>query len=154
QKARPLGEEGLRLFEAGRWAEAYDRFSEADRALHAPTLVLFMARCKRNMGALLEAKQLYREVQGEDLAAGAPTQFREAKQIAQRELDALLPRIPRIELSAPGAPAGTQVLLDAGVAPLNEPVAVDPGSHVAIARTPSGVSVRETIAVEERETKR
>src|SRR5262245_22615663 len=48
--AREAGEQGLSLFNAGRWQEAYDRFDSAEAVLHAPTLVLFMAHCQKRLG--------------------------------------------------------------------------------------------------------
>ena len=99
--ARARGEEGLRLFEAQRWEEAYGAFAQAEGLLHAPTLVLYMAHCRKSQGRLIEARALYEQVAGEAVPRYAPEQFKKAQATAREELEALRAVLP------PGAAAAT-----------------------------------------------
>ncbi|WP_437672453.1 tetratricopeptide repeat protein [Sorangium sp. So ce131] len=108
QLARAKGHEGLKLYGADRWQEALEAFQEADRIYHAPTLVLYMARCQRKLGKLEEAQALYEQVLGEPLPDDPPPAFLEARKDAEVELaavrDALKPAAPAKAGAAP-APA-------------------------------------------------
>lgn len=128
-----LGDAALKLFDQGQWAEAYQRFEQADQLVHAPPLVLYMARSKRNMGQLVEARKLYDQVVEEKLAADAPQQFRDAQKTAAEERDPLDARIPSVQIQVEGAPIhAVRVTVD-GVelapAALQAPVPLNPGSH-------------------------
>src|SRR6185503_15705679 len=103
--ARAHGEEGLRRFEAKRWADAYDEFKQADDLFHAPTLVMFMAHCRRNEGRLLEARALYEKVASEPIPKGAPEQWGKAVAAAHDEIVAIQKRIPSVQatITGPGA---------------------------------------------------
>ncbi|AUX46588.1 hypothetical protein SOCE26_080940 [Sorangium cellulosum] len=124
QLARAKGHEGLKLYGADRWQEALEAFQEADRLYHAPTLVLYMARCQRKLGKLEEARALYEQVLGEPLPDDPPPAFLEARKDAEVELAAvraaLRPAAPAPAAAAPApAPAGEArggSLLPAGLA--------------------------------------
>src|SRR4051794_34506341 len=77
--ARARGEEGLKLFQADKWDEAFAAFAAADGLFHAPTLVVFMAGCRRNQGRLIEAKALYEKVVAEPLPRDPPEAFKKAQ---------------------------------------------------------------------------
>lgn len=129
--ARVKAEEGLALYAEARYAEAYERFRIAEDLFHAPTLVLYMAHCQRELGKLLEARALYERVAAETVAEDAPPAFREAPATAQASLDELSPRIPKLELVVVGAAAeSAYVTLDGRRAALSPAtVEVDPGTH-------------------------
>ncbi|WP_438023936.1 tetratricopeptide repeat protein [Sorangium sp. So ce233] len=118
QLARTKAHEGLKLYGADRWQEAFDAFQEADRLYHAPTLVLYMARCQRKLGNLEGARALYEQVLEERLPEDPPPAFLEARKDAETELagvrDALKPAAP----PPPPAPRveGGGSLLPAGIA--------------------------------------
>jgi hypothetical protein len=147
--ARSRGEEGLQLFQAGKWAESYDAFNQADRLYHAPTLILFMARCRRNQGKLLEARALYDKVIAEPVRAGAPEQFFKAVAAAREELVDLQKRIPSVRVTLHGTMAAqARIAIDG--APLSEAErasgkALDPGAHEILAAVDKGASARKTI---------
>src|SRR5262249_5440698 len=61
-KARTIGEEGLALYDQGRYIEALDRFQSASALVKAPTLDLMAARCLTKMGRLVEASERYLDV--------------------------------------------------------------------------------------------
>ncbi|MFS8071686.1 MAG: tetratricopeptide repeat protein, partial [Byssovorax sp.] len=105
EAARAAGEEGLKLFTSGRWQEALEMFERAESEFHAVTLVLYMARCQRMRGKLVEARALYEQITGEALGPNAPGQFRTAQTQARGELERLRRRIPSLVLAIKGAPA-------------------------------------------------
>lgn len=142
--ARARGEQGLKLYEAKRWAEAFTAFREADELYHAPTLTLFMGHCQRSQGSLVEARALYTKLANEPVPVAAPDQFRKAQAQARAELDLLIARIPRLIVVATGPNAdAAQIEIDGVVVDRGELAAgklLNPGSHSVLARTPSSSS--------------
>lgn len=132
EQARKLGEAGLEAFSAERWQEAYDRFQEADRLFHAPTLVLFMARCQDKLGKPVEAVALYERLLQEEIPKGASKAFVEAQDTARTELPAVQAQIATLKVVLTNAEsANPQVLVDGAPVP---PEALDgrkmnPGEH-------------------------
>ncbi|MGK4002438.1 tetratricopeptide repeat protein [Sorangium sp. So ce1036] len=122
--ARAKAHEGLKLYGADRWQEAFEAFQEADRLYHAPTLVLYMARCQRKLGKLTDARALYEQVLAEPLPDDAPPAFLDARRDAEVELDAVRAALapPAAAAPPPAAPApagadrGGGSLLPAGLA--------------------------------------
>jgi hypothetical protein len=150
--ARAMGREGIRLYNAGKWADAYEQFRRADLLYHAPTLVLYMANCQKALGKLVEARALYRRLADEPLPPSAPDQFRTAQATAREGLDDLKRRIPslRVSLSGPAA-AGAHVRVDGA------PVAaaeigqkdLDPGEHTVEASADGVPAVARTVHLQE-----
>ncbi|MCK6587495.1 MAG: hypothetical protein L6Q76_07910, partial [Polyangiaceae bacterium] len=64
-------EEGLRLYKAQQWQEAFDKLRRAEELRHSPTRVLYMARCQYKLGKLLESRALYERVLREKLPKNA-----------------------------------------------------------------------------------
>ena len=86
QLALQKAHEGLDLYRAGRWQDAYDRFQEADRLHHAPTLTVYLARCKHKLGRLAEAHDLYQRILAEPPGKDDPALYAEVRREAEREL--------------------------------------------------------------------
>jgi hypothetical protein len=147
-EARALGDEGLTLFDGRQWADAFEKFRQAEALFHAPTNVLFMARCNARLGKLLEARRLYAAVADETLAGDAPAQFHEAKRAAAEENAALASRIPQLAVVVRGATGAVVTVDGAPLASLDQPLAVDPGTHV-LAASVEGRAARQTITVPE-----
>ncbi|HHH31618.1 MAG TPA: hypothetical protein ENK57_25170 [Polyangiaceae bacterium] len=133
REARRLGEAALQLYEQERWQQAYDKFTEADRVFHAPTLVLYRARSMANMGQVIEARELYRLLLREAVQPKAPPQFREAKDVAFRELEAIDKRIPAVLIRLQGtAAARATIRVDGEIVSRKAaiaPVELNPGPH-------------------------
>lgn len=133
-----LAKDAKERFDKQEFAEAYVLFESAERKAHSPVLVLYMARCQRQLSKLLAARDHYRKAASEVLDAKSPAPFKTAVEDAQRELAELEPQIPRVIVLAAGFPPGTTIELDG--APLSESAAaagvqVDPGSHKAVAKS-------------------
>lgn len=101
--ARTLGYEGIAAYQAGDYALAERKLNHAYRLLPVPSLGLWSARALVKLQRLVEASARYSEVTRSMLLAGDADVQRQAKSDAERELAALLPRIPTLELRLEGA---------------------------------------------------
>jgi hypothetical protein len=108
--AKALAEQGQDLLEAGRNAEAFEKFQQAERLFHAPTIVLLMARTQASLGRLVAARRFYESVIDERLAADAPPEWHQAKDIARTELTEVRRRLAYVEIVVSGAPSDRATL--------------------------------------------
>jgi tetratricopeptide (TPR) repeat protein len=151
--ARKLGEEGIALFNQGKYAEALEKFNLADQLVAAPTLGLRAARSLIKLGRLVEASERLLEVTRMELDRRQMTPaFRKAQTEALAERDALLPRIPSLTIEVTGPVGqGITVYVDKKQIPsalLGQKRPVDPGPHEIEVRR-GATTVRKTIEVAE-----
>lgn len=158
QQALALAEEGLALYEAERWSEAFERFRRANDRFPAVTLSLYMAHCKKQLGELLAARRLYREVAQAELPPDAKRQHVEAKSTAADELRALEARIPTLEIVISGAREGQEpvVTVDGRPVAAGELKAkqLDPGQHTVEATAPGLAPAAATVELAEGQAER
>jgi hypothetical protein len=137
----------------GRWAEAVDLFTRAESMLHSPVHLLYMARSYEKLGSLVKARESYIKITNEELPAGAPQPVREAKADAEKELDALEPRMPYVSVVVQGVgPKPVTVTMDGVQVPpalLGVPRPVDAGDHRFEAVAEGMDSAVSSIAVRE-----
>jgi hypothetical protein len=150
--ARKLGQDALKLFEAGDFAAALDKFNTADSLVPAPTLSLYAARCLVKLGRLVEASERYLEVTRLRLDRGALPVMRAAQADAVAEREKLLPTIPMLAVWLEGPVGdGVEVSVDGKVllpALIGEKRQVNPGKHRLDARrADTTVSKDVTIAL-------
>jgi hypothetical protein len=151
--APELAAEGVTLSKKGLWAEAFAKFETAERLEHSPVVVLYMARCKRELGQLREARSLFDRVAREVLREDASDKWHKAVVDARDERERVEREIPTVILDASGPRAGEVVLtLDGAIARRDAVIEIDPGSHRADARIGSRVlkSIELTIAPREK----
>jgi hypothetical protein len=131
--ARRLGTDGQKLFEAGDFAGALEKFNLADSLVPAPTLGLRAARCLAVLGRLVEASERFLDVTRMQLDRNAPAVMRKAQAEALAERDKLLPNIPSLDVTVEGPTgAGVTVIIDDKAVPpalLGQKRPVDPGTH-------------------------
>ena len=140
KKAVRLGHDGIALYEASRWDEAYQRFNAAEALVHSPVFLLYMARCRRNTGKLLEAAERFDRLSRERVSDDAPAAWHGAVADARAELIALRRSIPRIVVVL-RAPLDSRLTLDGRELPasaLGKSLDLDPGRHSIVARDPKG----------------
>lgn len=148
--ARKLGQEALKLFDAGSYSAALEKFNTADSLVPAPTLGLYAARCLVKLGRLVEASERYLEVTRMQLDRNVLPVMRKAQAEAVAEREKLLPTIPTLEVKLDG-PRGDGVSVTVDDKPLlpgliGEKRPVDPGKHRASAKR-ADAEVSEEIIV-------
>jgi len=142
--ARAAATEGLRALEAGRYKEALDFCTRAEKLMHAPTHLLLIARTQTKLGHLVEAQEAYIRIQREALAPDAPRAFVDAQAAAAQEQQALAPRVPALKVTVEGAlPSDVTLMLDGQRMPsaligLSWPI--NPGEHTLSAKSANAAS--------------
>ncbi|GAC1574991.1 MAG: hypothetical protein NVS3B20_24860 [Polyangiales bacterium] len=148
--ARQLARDGKKAVDEKRWADAIDLFTRAESLVHSPTHLLFLARAQVNVGHLVKAREIYLRIQKEQLPAGAPKAFEDAKSAADTELEALEPRIPELKIVVEGAASDAVVVTMDGVVVSKALVGVsrplDPGDHKVTA-TSTGLAAEGAVTV-------
>jgi hypothetical protein len=150
ESASALGSEGLKLHAAGRFAEAYDKFAAAERIMHSPVLLLWMARSQRALGRLRDARALLERVTEEELAAGASEKWRAARDDAAAELAILRRRIPTLTVRIVDSQGG-HVSVDGRPVKLGVAQELDPGDHAVRVHVPRYAVVSARVHLDEGE---
>lgn len=154
EAARIAADKGQEHFDAGRYKEAIAAFRDADQKFHAPTIQLMIARAHEKLGQLREARAQYQQVVDEKLALYAPRPFFQAQLDAKKEMEALIPRIPTLQVTVKGAPAAdVQLTVDGRTATVGEALPLDPGEHAVVATAPDGAQATQQVKLEERARK-
>lgn len=139
----PFFEEGKKLAEQGKWAEACPRFAEAHRLKpDAVGITLNLADCYKRTGKSASAWSLFKE--------GAFRAKKEDKDAARadyadKEAAALEPNLSRLQVDVEDTPGLTIHIddQDLGKGAFGTPVPIDPGDHKIEATAP-GYSVWST----------
>jgi hypothetical protein len=129
--ARELAREGYDALEQKNYAVAEDRFRRADALVHAPTIVVDHARALVGMGRLVEAYERYALAIREGVASDAPASWKQAVSDAEREIEAVKPRLAWLVINIEG-PKEPRVSVDGRevpVASLGARRATDPGKR-------------------------
>jgi hypothetical protein len=146
-QARAKAQEGYKLYSADRWEEALAMFREGEALYHAPSILVFVARCQRKLGKLLDARNTYLRILSEDLPKDAPPAFVSAHVDAGKELELLRQRTPSLEIA--GVPAeGARITVNGAPAPADRRD-LDPGSYTIEVSAPGSVPFKQTIQLAE-----
>ena len=70
--ARELAREGQAAFDRGDFETAADRFARADALVHAPTLLLALARAQNKLNRLVQSYESYSRILREGVPEGSP----------------------------------------------------------------------------------
>jgi tetratricopeptide (TPR) repeat protein len=148
--ARTHAMRGVALYKRGQYAAAVKALTKAEEAFHAPPHLLFMARCKRELGELREAHDLFIQVLIDQLAADAPKAFVRAQEQAGGEAAALRPRIATVLIEIKGASRDeVEVAVDGkAVSPpkLEHPIAITTGEHQITAGRQGATPAEHTVS--------
>ena len=149
-QAVEFGRAGLDAYQVGDWAKAFQAFDDAQRLSHSPVFLLYMARSKRNQGALLAARELYTRASA-DVPPSAPEPWQRAAEDARREAADLATRVPSVLFYARSdGPAIAELHVDGKPYAPNVEIELDPGVHRVVAKGTDGSTVELSITVEER----
>lgn len=155
RRAIKLGYDADELYARGQWDEAYRLFSEANAIAKSPVFELYMARCRKNAGRLLEAEGLLHEIASQALAEGAPKPFVDARASAARERDEVSRRIARVRVTVKGVETPFKLRVDGEArsnVPPHEALRFDPGLHHFNVEAGSRSQQREVLVSEGTET--
>lgn len=135
--ARQLGQDGETALSAKDYKRAEDDFRRADSLIHAPTLILGLARALAGEGRFLEAQEAYQRIIREGVAPGAPDAFKRALDAAKTEVSDVSPKIGNVTITVKAAGGGdvpnVKVTIDdapVSAAALGVKRAANPGAHV------------------------
>ncbi|MDP9001978.1 MAG: hypothetical protein M3O46_17910 [Myxococcota bacterium] len=135
--ARSLGGDGQQALDSKDYKTAEDRFRRAESLVHAPTLMLGLARALAGQRKYVEAQETYNRIIREGLPPTASDTFKRALADAKKEVEGVSPKIGGATITvhdAGGAEVlSVKVLLDGSqvnTASLGVRRSIDPGSHV------------------------
>lgn len=135
--AEALFDEGLKLFDKGKVADACPKFAASYKLDPASGTLLNVGRCYEKIGKTATAWTAYRELIGLAHSENNPKREATAKQLEEK----IRPRLTKLTLVTAGAaPAGLLVKIDhvdIDVAQLGTPVPIDPGDHNVEASAPN-----------------
>ncbi len=154
--ARDLAIEGYKALQSKDYAAAVDRFTRADALYHAPTVILGLARANVGLGKLVSAQELYSRIAHESLPSNASATMKKAVVDAEKELDALVLRIPSVVINVKGNDAFRVTLdgIEVRAAALGVKRPVDPGKHVIAASATGFVTSEVTVDLTEERANR
>jgi hypothetical protein len=119
--------EGIGLENAGRWADALEKFEIVARGRETAAVRFHIGLCHQHLGRLRLAERAYLDARSR---AGAGSSV--AEEATERLAD-LSARFPKLVLQVIGDRTGLTVHLDGAPVATGAPLTVDPGPHVAVA---------------------
>lgn len=131
EMARSLVSDGDRLFEAGEFEAALDRYRAAFDLVPAPTVGVEIVKGQVALKQLLEAKATAIQVMSSAVEPGEPAVFAAARSDAQRMAQTLDTQIPQLVIQLPKDVAA-RVQVDTRTIPasvLHLPLRLNPGVH-------------------------
>jgi hypothetical protein len=136
-----------------KYSDAVDMFTRAESLVHSPVHLLYMARSYEKLGQLVKARKTYIRVTNEKLPARASQPIKQAHADADKELEALEPRVPYVSVVVQGAgPNPVTVTMDGVQVPpalVGVPRPVDPGDHKFVATAQGMDSALSSVSVKE-----
>jgi hypothetical protein len=144
--AEGLFDEGLKLFDAGRYPEACAKFEASQRLDPATGTLLNVARCLEKSGKTASAWATYREVQA---LAGREGDARR-QQVAREREKVLEGHLSRLVIVVPADQAHVAIRRDGTAmdpAEWGVPVPVDPGPHEVEVSAPGKQTSKHTVVV-------
>src|SRR5580700_530909 len=104
--ARALGQDGQQLLDAKDYKTAEDRYRRADKLVHAPTLMIGLARALAGEGKYVEAQETYNRMVREGVPPGAPEVFKRAIEAAKREVEGVAPKVAAVTITVKTSAGG------------------------------------------------
>jgi hypothetical protein len=149
--ARALAAEGYQALKNGEYELAVDRFQRAEALVHAPTLLVDLARSLVGLGRLVEAHENYQLVIREGPSNTVPWSWQKAYENAVKEDAELEPRLAWITIEVYGHDNPT-VKIDGkeiSSAAIGVKRAIDPGRRTIYVEAPGLIPVEKTVDLPE-----
>lgn len=155
ETARRLMDEGKERMRVGDKERAVEAYQKAHDLMKVPTTGMALAKAHLSLGHIVEARDVALEVARMPRDNGEPAVFERARKQAKELEASLKPRIPTVRIVVKGGPATKVTVDNAEVAPLllGEPVALNPGKHVVVAKNAEGTEERADVDLAERDGK-
>src|ERR1700722_8549169 len=155
QAARDLSTAGFQLQQAGKYADALDKFQRAQAVFSAPTNLLRIAECEAQLGKLVEASETYRGLARLQLPKDSPPSFVAAQQQGAAELQQIEARIPKVRIDVvPANVPNLSITIDEqpmNVALVGVERPIDPGPHKIIAFAPGYGQKEASVVIKEKD---
>ena len=155
--ARAMAVDADKKIAAGDYAGAADSFAKAYAFEPAPTLKVARAHALLKLGRMIEAQADLLDAARSEPRPGEPPSWGEARNKADEEAEAMMPRIPLLSLGFTGAPADKVTLkidgLPLAVATLGAPHAVNPGAHTVRAEAEGYIAAEQVVTMAEGDLK-
>jgi hypothetical protein len=140
------------LMEAGRVAQACQKFAESYRLDPAAGTLLNLAVCHEKEGRIASAWGEFRQAIAEARKANRP----DREELAQREVSKLQPDLPFVTISVPGPTRVPGLTIARNGVPLNDAawdteLPVDPGTNVITATAPKYKPQEKRVVIEMRQ---
>lgn len=149
QAARELFQDAYTDEQAGRYAEALDKFQRVATVKETPSIRYRIATVLAAMGRLRESRDIFRAVAASK-ASLPPSEHEIADSAAEKSAE-LDQRIPKLALRLEdGSPADVRVTLDGAPIPVSttaRPIELDPGDHVVVATAPGSAQYEQTVTL-------
>lgn len=154
--ARTIAKQGLDAYKAQQYDAAIDRFERAQALVHSPVHLLYLARSYAARGKLVKAHEMYLQAKRERLTPASPAAFVRAVEDAEKELQALKPRLAHLTVQVTGAEgAPVSMMVDGEAVPsvlIGVEMPVDPGERQIQVSAPGYFSATRTVALAEGES--
>ncbi len=151
--ARSLGQEGVKLADAGNCPDAIDKLARSERLFHAPTTLERLGECQIQVGKIVDGTESLNKVVRESLAPGAPAAFSAAQERAKKLLVDAKPKIAKLKIAVAAPPDAVLAVKVDGeampVANLNTNRPMDPGEHNVEATAPGYKIARGKVTLPE-----
>lgn len=147
--AEDLFQQGVKLTEQNKWADAAAKFEESNRLERAPGTTIYLADCQEKLGKLASAWTLFVEA-ATIFGRRSPPDAR--AQTAKERGDALYPKLSRLTIEVPEAARVPGLVIkrdgiEVGKAQFATGIAVDAGKHLVEAAAPGRKPWRVEVSV-------
>jgi hypothetical protein len=133
----------VELANAGRWADAVERFREVVAIREAPPALYTLAQAEEHVDRLASAERHYENALAKARAAGVA----DVAEAAARALSAIEPRVPRLVIRGASGIDHATAAIDGVAAPMGEAVNVDAGDRVVVLFAPGRKPLEWTIRI-------
>lgn len=137
-QADALFEQGMKLMEASKFAEACRAFSQSQEIDPNVSTVMNLANCREKNLQLASAHRLFTEA-AEELAAAPDADSANLRKVCLDRVAALGPRLSRLTLRVTAAAASLELVRDGVIVPpgqWNQAVPLDGGTYLLTAKAP------------------